>query len=108
MTFVYLLYNYEEHGPDDCAATLDREKLSELIVPFYTAQRDYPYWNKVKKGDVNVEGIAEARKNLSEITDWKVGTYYIGGISFGALELQVLELDTFFDNDGQYDLQKTD
>ena len=32
MTYVYLMYDYEEHGPENLIATLDRGKIRELAI----------------------------------------------------------------------------
>lgn len=38
MTKVYLLYDYQEYGAENVRATLDREKLPQIIADYFKEQ----------------------------------------------------------------------
>jgi len=39
--YVYLIYDYEEHGPDRIGSTLDRERLHELVDSVFGSRGNF-------------------------------------------------------------------
>ncbi len=85
MTRLYLLWNHGEHGPEDIAATLDRDKVLELgrsmwgpyASPTGAAEYETALRQHLSRDDTEIAGKAPAQL----------------GRGWGGVNFQIIELD---------------
>lgn len=82
MALIYLIYDYEEHGPQVFGMTIDPSKLPEMLV------RLWPDWSRSKESKVWLE---KAQAKMAEfLADPKIGSTALeegyGGIVLVARE----------------------
>ena len=99
MTFVYIIYDYEEQGAENVHATLDRAKLPELLEAAMRAE--YEYANPAFRNDAwRTQILSESRNELNKLlgrTDEELladddGRHNLN-LDWGGWVLQIVRLD---------------